>query len=126
METIDLIENDNVNEILQDNSLACPAPKINKDTCRINWNGKSASEIHNLIRGISPFPGAYFEHKNKIYKVYKSKICDEIKLAAGEIHQTKNKLFIGTADGTIEILIIQPEGRKRMQAGEFLRGYSLL
>ncbi len=126
LETIDLIEKNNVKEIPQDNSLACPAPKINKDICRINWLEKSALEIHNLIRGVSPFPGAFFEYGNKIYKVYKSKLFSEIKLAPGEIHQTKKQLFIGTKNGTLEILEIQPEGRKRMKTDEFLRGYSLL
>ena len=126
LETIDLIDNGEVKEILQDNSLACPAPKINKEICRINWREKSANEIHNLIRGISPFPGAFFEHGNKIYKVYKSQISTEMQLAPEEIKQTKKQLFIGTKTGTLEILEIQPSGRKRMKTEEFLRGYSLL
>lgn len=125
LKTISLIEKNEVEEKTQDDSLASPAPKITKDICRIDWN-KPVLEVHNLIRGISPFPGAFFFKDDKQYKVYKSKIVEEPKLQPAEVLETKRELFIGCADGTLEILEIQPEGRKRMTADEFLRGYSLV
>lgn len=125
LKTITLIEKDEVNEQTQDDSLASPAPKITKETCKIDWND-SAPKINNLIRGVSPFPGAYFELGDKTYKIYKSKSVDEPELKTGEIEQTKKELYIGCGVGTLQILEIQPEGRKRMTADEFLRGYSLL
>lgn len=130
MQTIDIIEKGEYELIQQDNSLASPAPKITKEICRIDWN-KSAIEIHNLVRGLSPHPAAFFVLNDKIYKVYKTKVYDNLELAgiaslsSGEFFQTKKQIFFGTQRGIIEILEIQPEGRKRMTAEEFLRGYSL-
>jgi len=125
LKTVEIIEEGNIKLKEQDNSLATPAPKITKAICKIDWN-KPAIEIHNLIRGISPFPGAYFISNNKQFKIFKSKIVEEKKLKPSQIEQTKKEIFIGTADGTIQVLEIQPEGRKRITAEEFLRGYSLV
>lgn len=125
MKTVELIEKDEYHLQRQDDSIATPAPKISKEICKINWN-KSAKEIHNLIRGLSPYPGAYFNLNNKNFKVYKTRINTEIKLNPAEISQTKSNLLIGTSNGSIEILEIQPEGRKRMNIEDFLRGYSLI
>ncbi len=124
VETIDLIESGNYRLTEQDNSLATPAPKITKDICRIEWS-KSAREIHNLIRGLSPYPAAFFEHGGKTYKIFASEVVEQPGLEPGEIHTTKKELFIGTGEQTLKILEIQPEGRKRMKTDEFLRGYSL-
>ncbi len=124
VETIDLIESGNYELTEQDNSLATPAPKITREICKIDWN-KPAREIHNLIRGLSPYPAAFFERNGKIYKVFSSEVVEQPLLEPGEIRSTKKELFIGTKDNTLKILEIQPEGRKRMKADEFLRGYSL-
>lgn len=92
---------------------------------KINWSN-SAVEIHNLVRGLSPYPGAFFIKDDKQYKVYKSKAVDKPKLPPAEIYEDKKEMFIGCREGTLQILEIQPEGRKRMTAEEFLRGYSLI
>jgi len=123
LKTVDAIENENISLQFQDNSKATPAPKITKELGEIDWN-KNAETIHNLVRGLSPFPAAYFSYNNKIYKVFKSKIIDSRKLAPGEISQTKTEIFVGCLDKTLQILELQLEGRKRMAADEFLRGYS--
>lgn len=124
LETVNLIQNGN--EILkpQNDIEATPAPKIFKENCLINWN-KSNIEIHNLVRGLSPYPAAYFINDEKSIKVFKTKIVDNINLSAGEIIQTKTNIFIGCGKGSIEILELQPEGRKRLTAEVFLRGYKL-
>lgn len=124
LKTVKSIVEDTVEEKEQDDSLACPAPKINKDICKIDWN-RSAKEINNLIRGLSPYPAAFFVLNEKSYKVYKSKIVEDKNLKPGEVESTKKELFIGTSNGTIELLELQPEGRKRMTVDAFLRGYSL-
>ncbi|HET56131.1 MAG TPA: methionyl-tRNA formyltransferase [Ignavibacteria bacterium] len=125
VKTISLIERGEVDEQPQNDSLASPAPKITKEICKIDWT-KSAVDIHNLIRGLSPYPGAFFIKDDKQYKVYKSKVVEETKLQPAEILESKNEIFIGCGEGTLQILEIQPEGRKRMTADEFLRGYSLI
>jgi len=126
LETIDLIDEGKVEETPQDDSLASPAPKITKEICEIKWAEKSAEKIHNLVRGVSPFPGAYFFYGEKQYKVFKTAVRKDISLKPAEIKETKKEIFIGAKEGVVEILIIQPEGRKRMTAVEFLRGYSFL
>jgi len=122
--TVDLIDKGNLQLVHQDGSLASPAPKIKKDTCMIDWS-RSAEQIHNLIRGLSPFPGAFFKLKDKSFKIYFSRVTQDLELKKGEIKQTKNKIFIGTSTSALEILEIQPEGRKRLRTEDFLRGYSL-
>jgi methionyl-tRNA formyltransferase len=61
-----------------------------------------------------------------LYKVFSSRLKDDLILQPGEIKETKNEIFIGTATTALEITEIQPEGRKRMKSDVFLRGYSLL
>jgi methionyl-tRNA formyltransferase len=144
METIDLIETGNYSLEEQNNNEASSAPKITKELCKINFSD-SVRNIHNLIRGLSPYPGAFFSLHDKNYKIYDSiyidKNCDDflkekithgaeaqkiiIKDLEGEIIQTKNEINIRNENGILQILDIQPEGRKRMKVAEFLRGYSL-
>ena len=122
--TVNKIENGNVELQKQNNELASPAPKIRKELGEINWN-KSADEIHNLVRGLSPFPAAYFIHDEKKYKIFKSAPTDEVLLKSGELKETKSELFFGCSDRAIQIFELQLEGRKRMSTDAFLRGYSL-
>lgn len=121
LKTIDLIESGNYTLQQQDNSLASPAPKITKETGQLNFEN-TAREVNNLIRGLSPFPGAYFNHNNKIIKVYKAKISN-MKLQPGEKKVIGEQLYIGCKEDSIEILELQQEGRKKMDSSAFLRGY---
>lgn len=123
LKTVNMIDSGNYELKKQNDSLTCPAPKITKDTGKIDWN-RDASEIHNLIRGLSPFPGAYFYHNGRQIKVYKTKFFGTEKLNPGEIKQTKKELFIGTGSETLEIFELQQEGKRRMITEEFLRGFS--
>ena len=126
LETLDLIENAERLELKeQDNSLASPAPKITKEITKIDWN-KPAVKVHNLVRGLSPYPGASFNQNDKIYKVFRTEIMTITNLQPGEIYQTKDEIIIGAENSAIRILELQPEGRKRMKTEEFLRGYSLI
>lgn len=123
LETVNSIENGTAQMQKQSNELASPAPKITKEIMQINWN-KSADEIYNLVRAFSPFPGAFFTHHEKLIKVYRTKIDNSMNLAAGKILEKRDQLFVGCSKGSIEILEIQSEGRKKMNTAEFLRGYS--
>jgi len=125
LQTVNIIESNSFHLSKQDDSLASPAPKIKRETCQIDWN-KTAEEIHNLIRGLSPYPSAFFTLKEKFYKVYSSEIVMNKVLKPFEIEQTKNEIFVGTNSYAIKINELQPEGRKRMKVEEFLRGYSLV
>jgi len=123
-ETVEMIESrfaDTNNLLPQNNSLASPAPKITKELCGIDWK-KDAAEIHNLVRGLSPFPAAFFVYQQKIYKVYKTKVVERI-LIPGEIIETQTELIFGCGKNSLSILEIQQEGKKRLKIEEFLRGH---
>ncbi len=123
LKTVKMIEKGNIVLLQQDDSLASPAPKITKEICKIDWN-KSAEEIYNLVRGLSPHPAAFFNYQNKVIKIYKTEILKNISLKPLELHQTKTELIIGCGKNALRILEIQQEGKKRMTAEEFLRGFS--
>jgi methionyl-tRNA formyltransferase len=123
LKTVELILNGNFELKQQDDSLASPAPKITKEICLIDFN-KSAEEIHNLVRGLSPHPGAVFAHNNKVIKIYKSEVATGINLQPFQFYQTKTELLVGCGKDALRILEIQQEGKNRMRIEEFLRGFS--
>jgi methionyl-tRNA formyltransferase len=101
-----------------------PAPKIITETCRIDWQ-KPTADIHNLIRGLSPVPGAFTMLKGKMLKVYRSeKEVSSSILQPGEF-ETDHKSFLkfGTLDGHIKLKEVQLEGKKKMMIEDFLKGY---
>ena len=122
LNTVEMIESENYELKNQDDSLASPAPKITKEICQIDWN-KSGTEIHNLVRGLSPHPAAFFNYNEKVIKVYKTEVVERKDLKPFQIVQTKNELIIGCGKNALRILELQQEGRKRMTAEEFLRGF---
>lgn len=108
-----------------------PAPKIFKVTCRIHWD-REAEKIHNLVRGLSPYPAAWCTltdsrepDKPMDVKIFETKLCDEEipDGKPGEIIIIKDRLFVSASDRPIEIISLQPAGKKRMEANAFLRGY---
>jgi len=126
LESVRLIESGNVVVVPQDEMNACYAPKIFKDGCRIDWK-KSAYDIHNFVRGLSPEPTAWTTHKGKILKIYRTKFIEAG--SAGNpgaiFHKSKNLLEVNTGNGILSILEIQQEGRRRLGIEEFLRGYKM-
>lgn len=106
------------------------APKIFREDCRINWNNK-ALQVHNLIRGLSPYPTAWTEIRNKggkqlTVKILGSHIKSGIQLASGELRVEDNThIYIGCIDAALEIIELQLEGKKAMPAADFLRGFRL-
>ena len=110
--------------IHQDTRTLHHAPKLFTETCRINWND-TADKIHNLVRGLSPFPGAFTELDGKTLKIYRS-----IKENSPHHHKngaiiTDQKSFLKFAckNGYISVKDLQLEGKKRMPVEDFLRGY---
>ncbi|MCM1520486.1 MAG: methionyl-tRNA formyltransferase [Lachnoclostridium sp.] len=106
-----------------------PAPKIFKDTCRINWS-RSASEINNLIRGLSPYPGAWsaMSAEGKTIgdvKIFAGRVLPAGKLKPGEIAVTSEGLTVGCGEGEYLIESLQMPGKRRMAAADFLRGNRL-
>lgn len=126
IETLDKLSNETIVPKSQkkENNLK-PAPKLNTETGHIDWNNEAIA-IHNLVRGLSPFPGAWTQwivenSEPKKVKVYKTAVLDQ-ENTPGIVKIEGKKLFIGTGKGSIEILELQPEGKKRMSAVDFING----
>ncbi|WP_237722170.1 methionyl-tRNA formyltransferase [Sediminibacterium roseum] len=131
VETVKRLSNGNAEEtaqasIMQATSELKHAPKIFTETCQINWN-QPAEKIHNFIRGLSPFPGALTSLDGKILKVYRSKkeIASHHHPAGKLLSDGKTFLKFACTDGYVHVLDLQLEGKKRMLAADFLRGYHL-
>jgi methionyl-tRNA formyltransferase len=100
------------------------APKIFTETCKIDFT-KTAAEVHNLIRGLSPFPGAFTFLNDKMLKLYNSeKEITPTTTVAGN-YETDGKTFLkfACADGYITVKELQLEGKKKMNIEDFIRGY---
>jgi len=115
-------------ELIISKSTIHGAPKLNKENTRIDWS-LSATKIHNIIRGLSPYPGAWTYFKNEAgdemyVKIMKSQLNHEIKKnTPGSIQVIGNKeLEITTIEGSISILELQPSGKPRMDIQSFLNG----
>ncbi|HSD95422.1 MAG TPA: methionyl-tRNA formyltransferase, partial [Syntrophales bacterium] len=106
----------------QDGSQATMAPLLKKENGIIAWD-LPALEIHNRVRGLSPWPGAYGSLDGKIVKI----ISSEVVTGSGEpgrlYREGSDALIVGAGSGRLRILAIQPEGKKPMTAAEFLRGH---
>lgn len=105
------------------------AYKLNKDNCKIDWN-KTGQEIHNLIRGLSPYPAAWCFVKDKgqewNVKIYESSFeQDSHKLAPGAIITGKKEIKAAVSDGYIHLKSLQFPGKKKMTAAELLNGMEL-
>lgn len=123
VETVKAIENNNYILQKQDDSLATPAPKITKELCQINWDNP-AYKIHNLIRALSPIPGAFFTHNGKIYKILEAKLTDIDIVENKKFLLDKNNFYIACKDKYLSILKIKPENSKLLTVEEFVKGYA--
>ena len=111
-----------VNGIRQDPKLATPAPKIRKNMTEIDWKWTSR-KIHNWVRGLTPFPGMATNYKGKRLRVFDTSIQSRVNLSPGTIIEAGgDRLIIATVDGALRIHELQIEGKKRMNADDFLRG----
>jgi len=123
IETLERIEESIMVRIKQDDSFSSYAPMLNKETQRINWHD-SAENIHNLIRGLSPWPTAYFSFEDKTVKVYNSSFFnEETHYEPGLIIKANSEgIFVATGNGIVVIKEIQMPGKNKMTVEAFLRG----
>ena len=139
LETVDAIINGTVKPIPQDQMLTTgqqptPAPKIFKDTCRIDWT-RPAEELYNHIRGLSPYPAAWTvlkdENGNEVttIKVYKTgepePFTGNERPVPGALLADRKTLRVACGDGWLEVLSLQQSGKKRMDTDAFLRGFTV-
>jgi methionyl-tRNA formyltransferase len=123
--TVDAIAEGNYPQIPQDHIKDVKhAPKIFKEHCKIDWN-KSAEEIYNLIRGLSPYPAAFTIVNDKIFKIYRAEKHNTVHNKRIGSYETDGKTYVYfyCNNGYLSVLECQLEGKKRMSIEELLRGY---
>jgi methionyl-tRNA formyltransferase len=104
-----------------------PAPKIHKETCRINWQ-QTAKQIHDFVRGLAPVPGAWTVIDDKILKIFKTQLTDldtEGERPGTLIVKDKH-LYVAGMDKWVEVLELQLAGKRRMNALDFINGNQVL
>lgn len=135
IETVDAILNGTVKSIPQEEMAVVgelrPAPKIFKDTCRIDWN-QPVKRIYDFIRGLSPYPAAWTElvqpaGEAVVMKIFETeKIIKPHTLAPGTLlTDGKTYIHIAAADGFVGICALQLPGKKRLKTDELLRGFRM-
>lgn len=130
VKTLEAVESGNCPSTPQENSSELKeAPKIFKETCQIDWN-RPVDNVYNLIRGLSPYPAAFTTVSNGTdelgLKIFQARKTDKGESEKTGILSVENgKLFVSCADGWLEIPELQLAGKKRMNTGNFLRGFDL-
>lgn len=119
VETIELIEQGKAPREVQDDILSSYAPMLDKQIARLDFT-KDAQTLHNLIRGLSPWPVAHTTVDGKLLKVHRAVLASG-KGQPGEVIDSK-KFIVACKEGALELLEVQLEGGKRMKGEDFLRG----
>ena len=124
VETLEELKRGIVEPVPQDDSLATLAPILKKEDGLIDFS-RSAEEIHNRLRGFQPWPGAYTQFRGKNLKIISARVAENAPpLDGGSLRMSGDKLLAGCGEGTaLELLQVQPEGKKAMSARDFISGY---
>jgi len=121
-ETLDLLAAGRLSPEKQDDSRSCYAPMLKKELGAIDWS-KSPGEIRNLVRGITPWPGAYTRLDGRLLKLFTAHTASGEGIPGTVLHADGNGLEIACHGGSIVFTDLQLEGKKRMSAADFLSGY---
>ncbi|MDP3024119.1 MAG: methionyl-tRNA formyltransferase [candidate division Zixibacteria bacterium] len=128
LETINLIEKKEAKTQPQNELEATPAPKITDELCKIDWS-RPVEEVNNLTRGVSPTPGAFTFFRGKLLKIYKAEIVtgQEGSTEPGRIISADKStgILVQAGRGILKLKELQLEGKKKITADEFLRGYRI-
>lgn len=108
----------------QDHTKATPAPKLFNENTRIDFS-KPAESVHNLVRGLNPFPVAWCMYDDERMNIYKTAVSTHKGLKPGELRLLDGKLLAGCGEGSVELLELQLPGTKRLSGSEFVNGYDL-
>lgn len=124
VETLRGLQQGTIHAIPQDDVRATLAPILKKEDGQIDFN-QAAVEIHNRMRGFQPWPGTYTQFRGKNMKIIAAHPAEgALHLALGELKVIAERLFAGCGGGTaLELLQVQPEGKKIISAREFIIGY---
>ena len=126
LRTIEALQQGTLTREKQDDAVSNYAPMLTKDTGRIDWS-KPAGEIHNLVRALDSWPGAFSTLDNAKFKIWRTRVAEStISVRPGEIAAfTAEGMLVGTGQGLLEILELQAPNKKRMAAKDYLRGHAI-
>jgi methionyl-tRNA formyltransferase len=127
LESLDLLAKGEAPRIPQDNSLATFAPKLNREDGKIDWSD-AAEVIERKIRAFNPWPGAFMTisiNGTHNLKIFSAAVVD-LGGKPGEILKSENDLVVAAGNGALSLREVQLQGKRRMSAGEFLRGHRVL
>lgn len=119
--TLDAMKAGTLTRTPQDDALSCYAPILTRDLSKIDWT-KTAQEIHNQVRGLSPWPSASTVWGGKTLKIHKTKLLSGVSGDPGEVKPGKS-LVVCCGEDAVELLTVQYEGGKRMSGADFLLGH---
>ena len=124
VETLEEMKQGIIEAVPQDDSLATLAPILKKEDGLVDFR-RTAAEIHNRLRGFQPWPGAYTHFRGRTVKIVSTRVFENApQLGAGELRLSGDKLLTGCGAGSaLELLQVQPEGKKAMSARDFISGY---
>ena len=122
VKTVRGLEEGTVTPRPQPDECPCPAPKLTPETGHIDWN-RPAREIHNMVRGLSPYPGAWTMLDGAKCKILKTMPLQTSELAPAEPSTTGTRLRVGTGNGDLEIDTFQPAGKKATESKAYLNGH---
>lgn len=108
----------------QDETLATVAAKIDKSEARLDL-ALGAQKLHDLVRGLCPAPGAYVTFRGRRVKILKTRVAPHPAAGSGKLFAADGRLFLGTPQGALELLTVQPEGKRPMEAGDWAKGLRL-
>ncbi|MBE6834686.1 MAG: methionyl-tRNA formyltransferase [Ruminococcaceae bacterium] len=124
--TIGLIKNGELKRIKQDDEKATYVTQLDKSFSPVDFN-KTALEIHNKVRGLNPWPVASFIMENQRFRLWETRVLGSTDKQAGCVIENENRLVVACGNNTsIELVTIQPEGKKKMAASDYLRGHKVL
>ena len=121
LESLRLLSSGEAPRVAQDNSLATVAPKLKREDGRIDWN-EPAEVIERKIRAFNPWPGAFTKIEARNLKIFSAAIVD-LSGKPGEILRKDNEIVIAAGKQALSLGEVQLEGKRRMSAGEFVRGH---
>ena len=123
VKTLRGLEQGSVHPVAQDHAQASLAPILKKEDGKMDFS-RPAAEIINRLRGFQPWPGAHARFHEKDLKIIAAQAASQSsRLGPGVLGIQKDRLFIGCAGGSLELLQVQPEGKKAMSAHDFIIGY---
>ena len=124
-ETLSALEQGRLEPRAQDHALATSAPRLKKEDGQIHWD-KPAEELERQVRALNPWPGSFFTWQDHLIKVWSAKAAPG-KGRPGEVLRAgKDGLFVACGEGALRLTELQPPGKRRMSAAEFLRGHRIL